>query len=94
MKKRSTGYKAHGQGQSIVRSTRLSLELDARLDRVSSSLEVSKSQTIAECCRNYVVQLEYEHGIGYNNDSDCAGVVDSIDIPEDTTKAVDNDTSE
>ena len=52
MKRRSTGYKAHGQGASIVRSTRLSLELDARLDRVSTSLEVSKSQTIAECCRN------------------------------------------
>ena len=94
MKRRSTGYKAHGQGSSIVRSTRLSLELDARLDRVSNSLKVSKSQTIAECCRNYVVQLEYEHGIGYNNTRDCGGVVDSIDIIEDTTKAMDNDTSE
>jgi|TARA_R100000084_G_C4542532_1_gene96253 predicted transcriptional regulator len=90
MIKRPTGYRAHG-APSVVRGTRISLELDSRLEQVAARLGISKSQTIAECVLAYVLQLEIEHGIASPLDEDCSGIVgDTIAEPIDKSKAEDN----
>ena len=90
MIKRPTGFRAHG-APSVVRGTRISIELDSRLERVATRLGISKSQTIAECVLAYVLQLEIEHGIASPLDEDCSGIVgDTIAEPIDKSKAEDN----
>ena len=94
MIKRPTGFRAHG-APSVVRGTRISLELDSRLERVATRLGISKSQTIAECCLAHVLQLEIEHGIADHSNEDCSGIVsDTIAEPIDKSKAKDNNDEE
>lgn len=90
MIKRTTGYKAHG-APSVVRGTRISIELDRRLEQVATKLSISKSQTIAECCLAHILQLEIEHGIADHSNEDCSGIVgDTIAATADNSKAKDN----
>ena len=90
MIKRTTGYRAHG-APSVVRGTRISIELDSRLEQIAERLGISKSQAIAECCLAHVLQLEIEHGIASPLDEDCSGIVgETIAATEDNSKAKDN----
>tara|TARA_R100001594_G_scaffold6004_1_gene17659 strand:- start:10232 stop:10513 length:282 start_codon:yes stop_codon:yes gene_type:complete len=90
MKRRTTGYRAHG-APSVVRGTRISLELDSRLELIAARLGISKSQTIAECVLAHVLQLEIEHGIASPLEEDCSGIVgNTIAEPIDKSKAEDN----
>tara|TARA_Y100000004_G_C8940656_1_gene424017 strand:+ start:1818 stop:2102 length:285 start_codon:yes stop_codon:yes gene_type:complete len=94
MIKRPTGYRAHG-APSVVRGTRISMELDSRLEQIAARLGISKSQTIAECCLAHVLQLEIEHGIADHSNEDCSGIVsDTIAEPEDHSRAKDNNDEE
>ena len=94
MIKRQTGYRAHG-APSVVRGTRISIELDSRLELIATRLGISKSQTIAECCLAHVLQLEIEHGIADHSNEDCSGIVgDTIAAPADHSKAKDNNDEE
>lgn len=88
MQRRKQGYKAHGTA-TVVRGTRLSLELDSRVQSLASVLGVSVSQLIAECVLAHSVVLEHEHNINAT-ESDCTGTTDSIQLPQQTNKAKDN----
>jgi predicted DNA-binding protein len=88
MQRRKQGYKAHGTATK-VRGTRLSLELDSRVQALASLLGVSMSQIIAECVLAHSVVLEHEHNINAT-ESDCDGKADSIQLPQQINKAKDN----
>jgi hypothetical protein len=88
MQRRLQGFQAHGKATK-VRGTRLSLELDSRVQSLASLLDVSVSQLIAECVLAHSVVLEHEHNINAT-ESDCNGTTDSIQLPQQTNKAKDN----
>jgi len=88
MQRRLQGFKAHGKATK-VRGTRLSLELDSRVQSLASLLDVSVSQLIAECVLAHSIVLEHEHNI-YNIDDDCTGTTDSKLPQQQTNKAKDN----
>ena len=89
MQRRKQGYKAHGTA-TVVRGTRLSLELDSRVQSLASLLDVSVSQLIAECVLAHSIVLEHEHNINAT-ESDCTGTTDSIQLPQQQAdKAKDN----
>jgi len=87
MIRRRTGYRAHGQ-VTRVRGTRLSLELDGRVQAVALGLGVTVSQVIADATLLGVSRLEAQHGIGpadcgVADDTEDGGDADTEDSAED-----------